>query len=311
MKDLIRNLSPFNNRTDMPVGVFIVKKVLAFALIYIVAAILHEALVLGAFYGLGYDPLHGEMPEGLLPEMLLYYGFAFFAVVVVLYWIFVEKDSLRALGFDGRGSEYLVGVLIAVVMLGAVIVIGIVTGAVTFTGINEHPDFAALLLYAAGFAVQGASEEILCRGFLFHSLKKKLSVPAAILISPIPFIVLHLKNTSLLESTPKFAIIGTVNLYLVSVVFTLLVEKRLNLWVACGLHSMWNFVLYCALGLTLTGNETVTSGIFNFSVNGASVFAGGEYGLEAGSAVTIVLIISTIFLTVVDKRVGEVTDNGI
>ena len=54
--------------------------------------------------------------------------------------------------------------LIAVVMLGAVIVIGIVTGEVTFTGINGHPDFAALLLHAAGFAVQGASEEILCRG---------------------------------------------------------------------------------------------------------------------------------------------------
>ena len=311
MKNLIRNLSPFNNRTEMSAGAFLVKKVLAFALIYIVAAILHEALVLGAFYGMGYDPLHGEMPEGLLPEMLLYYGFAFFAVVAVLYWVFIEKDSLKSLGLAGKGTDYIAGALIAVVMLGVVVALGMMTGAVTFTEINVHPDVAALLLYAGGFAVQGASEEFLCRGFLLQALKKKLSVPAAVLLSPIPFIVLHLKNTSLLDSTPIFAIIGIVNLYLVSVVLALLVEKRANIWVACGLHSVWNFGLYCVLGLSLSGNETAASGIVNFRVNGASVFAGGEYGLEAGLAVTIVLIIATVSLAVADKRVREVIDNGI
>jgi len=311
MKDLIRNLSPFNNRTEMPIGVFIIKKFLAFALIYVVAAVLHEALVLGVFYGMGYDPLHGEMPEGILPELLLYYGFVFFAVVAVLYWVFVEKDSLRALGLAGRGPDYIAGVLIAVAMLGVVVAIGMVAGAVTFFDINSQPDAVVLSLYAAGFAIQGASEEILCRGFFFRSLKKKLSVRAAVIISPVPFIVLHLKNTSLLESTPLFAVLGIINLYLVSLVFALLVEKRSNLWVACGLHGMWNFVLYCVLGLTLSGNGTGSLGILNFRVNEAGIFVGGEYGLEAGLAVTIVLIISVVLLIAVDKCVEEVTDNGI
>ena len=35
MKQLLRNIIPFNNKTDMPTGLFIVKKVLAFWLCYI------------------------------------------------------------------------------------------------------------------------------------------------------------------------------------------------------------------------------------------------------------------------------------
>ena len=35
MKQLLKNISPFNNRTEMPTSVFIIKKILAFWLCYI------------------------------------------------------------------------------------------------------------------------------------------------------------------------------------------------------------------------------------------------------------------------------------
>lgn len=87
----------------------------------------------------------------------------------------------------------------------------------------------------------------------------------------------------------KYAIIGTVNLYLISTIFSLLVLYRSNIWVSCGLHSIWNFILYGILGLTLSGNEIVSNGVLGFEICSSNTLSGGLYGIEASIITTIIL----------------------
>ena len=46
IKQLLKNISPFNNKTDMPAALYIVKKILAFFFIYGLSAAVGEVLVI-------------------------------------------------------------------------------------------------------------------------------------------------------------------------------------------------------------------------------------------------------------------------
>lgn len=74
MKTHVINLLPFNNRTEMSRTEYVIKKVLAFILIFFVAGVLGEAVVIGLYTGMGYDPFHGVMPEGQIAGLIPYYG---------------------------------------------------------------------------------------------------------------------------------------------------------------------------------------------------------------------------------------------
>ncbi|MGN0342137.1 MAG: lysostaphin resistance A-like protein [Roseburia sp.] len=292
--NMLKNISPFNNREEMPTLVYIAKKLLAFLMLYWVAAVAGEAVIIGTLSAMGYDPLHGVMPEGNLAELLSYYGFVIFLLAAVLYCKVVEKRDLKSLGFTGRAADYLVGGGIAAVLLAAIIGVCCVTGSLSWGGINENCDAMYLVGLCIGLMIQSAAEEVLSRGFLQLSLQRKTSVPVAIFISSTAFAMPHF--STLFEAETKYAIIGVINLYLVSVIFSLLVICRTNLWIACGLHGIWNFILYGIMGLTLSGNEATVKGLLKFEAKSANILNGGVYGLEAGIVTTVILGIAAAVL---------------
>lgn len=105
-----------------------------------------------------------------------------------------------------------------------------------------------------------------------------------------------------------FAIVGIINLYLISSIFSMFVLWRSNIWIACGLHSVWNYVLYVIMGLSLSGSESASEGVILFQVNDTSLLNGAEYGIEASVITTVVL---GVVLFVVTKRMGMIDDDGI
>ena len=88
---------------------YVAKKLLAFGLIYGVSAVIGEGIIIGVLYGMGYDPLQGEIPGGLVGELLPYYGFSLFLLVTIFYCRFVEKRTVREIGFTAKWMEYLWG----------------------------------------------------------------------------------------------------------------------------------------------------------------------------------------------------------
>ncbi len=290
------------------VTVYVIKKVLAFVLIFFLAGIIGEAVVIGLYTGMGYDPLHGVMPEGQIASLIPYYGYIIFSIIAILYCKLIEKRSFQDIGFTKQGTDYLLGIGIAVAMLVAVIIICLMTGSVTFLEINSDVNISGMLLWAVAFVIQGSEEEILCRGFLMNTLKKKVSVPVAVAISSTAFVVPHLIMTTILESGFIYAVVGVANLYLISILFSIIVLWRKNIWISCGLHAAWNYVLNIILGLTVSGNVSKSEGMFLIQVNWLNIINGAEYGFEASIATTFVIIITICVILHIWKG-GN--DNGI
>jgi hypothetical protein len=95
---------------------------------------------------MGYDPLHGVMPEGQIGELLPYYGFLIFGLVTLLYCGFVEKKNMKSVGFSGKPIEYLAGALLASILLVIIITIDCIFDSITFCGFNNK-----LLMYEFTF----------------------------------------------------------------------------------------------------------------------------------------------------------------
>jgi membrane protease YdiL (CAAX protease family) len=293
----IKKINPLNNSTEVPTGVYIVKKLLAFFMIYAVSAVVGEVIIIAGLSFAGYDPLNGVMPTGKFGMLLPYYGNAIFILVTILYCKFIEKQAVKALGFEkNRILQYFAGALIAVVLLTAVIAVCCVTGSITYNGFNSEVDVLYIVVLLLGLVIQGATEEIMCRGFLMQSLQKKTSVSVAIFVSSTAFALPHL--LTLLEADTLYAIVGIVNLYLVSIIFSLLMLCGSNIWISCGLHTVWNFLLYGVFGLTLSGSESTSDAVFKFESTSSSIINGGVYGVEASVVTTVILLVAVIIILV-------------
>jgi membrane protease YdiL (CAAX protease family) len=197
--------------------------------------------------------------------------------------------------------------LFAASLLIIIIGVGCVVDAITFCGFNVNVNIMSLLLWLLGFGIQGAAEELMCRGFLLNSLKNKISIPLTILISSTAFVFPHL--SSLFEMDFVYAIVGIINLYLISFIFSIFVLWRGNIWIVCGLHSVWNFILYVIMGLSLSGSESISNGVILFKIKKASILNGAEYGIEA-SVITMV-VLGIVLLDMVKRWKGRVIENGI
>ena len=296
IKTFFKNISPFNNRRDMPAALYIIKKMLAFFFIYGAAMVAGEGIIIGLLCAMGYNPLMGDMPGGHFPELSEYYGFAIFFAVAVLYARIFEKRGLRSLGFGRRGFDYLTGGAIAIVLLAVIVGVCCAAGVMDFTGMETNVDWVYLIALFGAFAIQSLAEETICRSFLQGSLTKKVSLPVAILVCSTAFAIPHLPTV--LECESAFATVGVINLYLVSIVFSILYVLRDNSYIVSGLHCVWNYVLNGIMGLPVSGSGAGDGGILRYEVTN-NLLTGGEYGLEASAITTVVLGIAAAILVII------------
>jgi hypothetical protein len=89
-------------------------------------------------------------------------------------------------------------------------------------------------LYLAAFMLQGASEEVLFRGFLLSAVSRRIGVFWAAVLSSALFAVMHIATLQgLLDLMVIFAI---------GFLLSMITVRTNSLWAACGIHSAWNFV---------------------------------------------------------------------
>ncbi len=300
MKKLLKNISPFNNRTEMPAVLFIVKKLLAFCLCYIAGAFIAEGAIIALHFAFGKNMLVGDVFAPQTMMLITYYGYFVMAAVAVLYWRCIEKKPLSEMGMTKRLGSYLLGVVVGIALLSVAVFAIVLTGSIKYNGIFENIDVLMIALFLGGFIIQGATEEILCRGIVFHSLKSKTSVGVAAAVSAAVFIVPHL--TSLFDNGVIYGMLGIVNLILISCVFSLLTVRFNSIWASCGLHSFWNAALYTVFGLNLSGNDESVAAVFNMASVGKSIWNGGEYGIEASIITSAVLAAFVVLLWLSGKK---------
>ncbi|MDE7446063.1 MAG: CPBP family intramembrane metalloprotease [Lachnospiraceae bacterium] len=307
MKEMLKNISPFNNRADMKPVLFIIKKILAFWFCYIAGLFIAEGVAILLHFALGKNMLIGDVFDNQTITLIIYYGYVIVISVILFYWKLVEKKSLSKIGLTNHIGSYFIGVLAAAVMLTIIIGIIILTGDIEYHGIFERKNIILIVLFGGGFIVQGTMEELLCRGFLFHTLKDKVSTPVAIAISTIMFIIPHW--SSLFAGETIYGVIGIINLILISLIFLLLTICFQSIWAACGLHSFWNFILSSIMGLNLSGNDENITAIFNMQSVGNNIWNGSIYGIEASVITTFILGFFSILLWVYCKRIKNNNEN--
>ena len=303
IKEFIRNISPLNNRTDMPVILYIIKVIIIFWFVKFGSELIGEAAAIALHFACGKNPLQGEMFDYNTIILITYFGYGLMVLIAILYWRLVQKKSFPELGFTGKPGTYLIGGLIGAILAIVSVLTIVLTGTITFNGVFAGIDNAYILLMLAAFICQGAMEEVLCRGIVLQLLKEKTSIPVSVAASTALFVIPHLSGMT--GAGAGIVIFAIADLILISLVFSVLTLRFRSIWPACGLHSIWNFILYNIMGLNLSGNDEMTAAVFDMRSVGSNILNGGIYGIEASVVTAAVLTAALIIMIVMYDRKGR------
>ena len=300
MIKFIRNISPFNNRTEMPALILIVKKLLMFIICYWAGLLLAEGAVIGVMLACGKNFMQGEMFSDSVMNLLKYYGMIVIIGVTILCWKLIERKKLSEMGVTKHIGGWLIGALIGVGLLAVCVAALMITGSISYEGLSKDTNIPMLMLMLGGFIIQGAAEEFLCRGLVLCSLRDRVPMPVSISASTFVFTFNHWGN--FMGSEPKYIFSGVFCLIVISCVFSFLTLKTKSIWAACGLHSVWNFCLCCVLGLNLSGSEGASTALINIRSVGNNLLNGGNYGIEASIIADIVIAAAAVLLWQIYKK---------
>ncbi len=234
--------------------------------------------------------LTGQMdPEQLIsntPDWLMLvslYSTIFITVITVMFCLLLQKRRLPSLGFRGRHAlrEYLLGGLIGAALFAAAVGICACFGAIRLEVSPSALPMGAWLLFFFGFLIQGMSEEVLCRGYFMPSVARRNPVWLAVLLNSLLFSLLHIFNSGVTA-------LALLNIFLFGVLLSVYVLRRGDLWGACAMHSIWNFVQGNVFGVSVSGTGTGPS-LLHATFTGSELWTGGAFGLEGGLAVTLAL----------------------
>lgn len=308
IKQFLKNISPLNNRTDMPVMLYIIKVIIIFWFVKFGAELIGEGIVMATLFVCGKNPLQGEMFDPDIMVLIMYFGYAILTGIMILYWKLIQKKTLPELGFNKNVGSYVTGAVSGAVLVVISVVAIVLTGAISYNGVFRSINIGFILLMLGGFVCQGAMEEVLCRGIAMQLLRNRTSIPVAVGISSVLFMIPHLLNMSGTSGVVIFFAI--INLILISIVFSLLTLLFKSIWAACGFHTIWNFILYNILGMNLSGNDRKTAAVFDMKSVGSNALNGGVYGIEA-SVITAVILAVTAFILLSMKNKKGGAANGV
>ena len=242
-------------------------------------------LIVGEILGLiVYAPIIPFIPYENNPFLSLsldLFAFIFISLVVILWSRCVEKSPWLGLGFTkkGAGKDFLLGWGIGATMLTTCTLIMWGLGAIEFTStqfsIKLLGEFFILIL---AWSIQGTTEEILSRGWMFSSLSAKHTIPVGILISSLFFTFLHLGNHAI-------SLIPLLDLTLFGVLTCLMMLKTGNIWKIGGLHAAWNCFQGNVFAFPVSGTQAGHAFI-QVGITGPEWLSGGDFGVE-GSVISL------------------------
>ncbi len=140
------------------------------------------------------------------------------------------------------------------------------------------------------FVLGAIAEEAIFRGYVLQTLTRAKLAWFGILLTSLPFGLIHFGN-------PNANIFSTANTVLAGIWFGVAYLKTRNLWFPFAIHFVWNWVQGAFLGIPVSGLKELTPNPILQAVDiGPTWLTGGHYGLEAGFACTLALIISILLI---------------
>ena len=229
--------------------------------------------------------------QDLLSLLITLFSFAFISLLVFFRVKVIEKRSLSSIGFNKNNwlKKYSLGFLIGLVMMSIIVLILLLFGYITVEKNPIQPvgvsAISSVLVMLFGWIIQGATEEIVTRGWLLNVLSTKYNIGVGLLISSTLFGLMHLTN-------PNVNYIAVINIIFVGLFYGLYVIKTNDLWSVCGMHSAWNFAQGNIFGFEVSGLDVSVGSLIDLNLVGNNVITGGAFGPEAGIISTFILLVS-------------------
>ncbi len=239
--------------------------------------------------------------QDLLLLLINLFSFAFISLVVFFRVKVIEKRNLSFIGFNKNNwlKKYLLGFSIGIIMMGIIVLILLQFGYITIEKNPLQPvgiaSISSILVILLGWIIQGATEEIVTRGWLLNVLSTKYNIVFGLSISSTLFGLMHLAN-------PNVNYIAVINIILVGIFYGLYVIKTNDLWAVCGMHSAWNFAQGNIFGFEVSGLNVSVGSLIDLNLVGNDFVTGGIFGPEAGIVATFVLLLSIVILFFIDKK---------
>ena len=238
--------------------------------------------------------------QNLLSLLITLFSFAFISLLVFFRVKVIEKRSLSSIGFNKNNwlKKYSLGFLIGLVMMSIIVLILLSFGYIT---VEKNPiqlvgisAISSILVILFGWIIQGATEEIVTRGWLLNVLSSKYNIGFGLLISSTLFGLMHLTN-------PNVNYIAVINIILVGLFYGLYVIKTNDLWSVCGMHSAWNFAQGNIFGFEVSGLDISVGTLIDLNLVENDFITGGVFGPEASIVATFVLLLSIIILLFINN----------
>lgn len=238
--------------------------------------------------------------QNLLSLLITLFSFAFISLLIFFRVKVIEKRSLSSIGFNKNNwlKKYSLGFLIGLVMMSIIVLILLLFGYITVEKNPIQPvgvsAISSVLVILFGWIIQGATEEIVTRGWLLNVLSSKYNIGFGLLISSTLFGLMHLTN-------PNVNYIAVINIILVGLFYGLYVIKTNDLWAVCGMHSAWNFAQGNIFGFEVSGLDISVGTLIDLNLVENDFITGGVFGPEASIVATFVLLLSIIILLFINN----------
>ncbi len=210
-----------------------------------------------------------------------------------------EKRPISSLGIRKKHifREYGLGAVIGLVMIGLTFLISFLFDSVSIK-LNPSGFNPMIILFLLAFIIQGASEEIMFRGYFMITIARDYKPAVAIGVVSILFSLLHSGNN-------EYGILPFINILLFGIFIGVYVFKRGDLWGACAIHSMWNFAQGCIIGSNVSGLSKIPSVFVLEAKDNMTLANGGSFGLEGSIATTIIMLVAIALVFLLKTKKGE------
>ncbi len=228
--------------------------------------------------------------NAITEDYLLFPGITLLSFVIL--FILKENKSLHKL-FSFKNNKIIKGLLIGFGLNATAVLIAYLNGNLKFElgGTN-----ILILLYAfVCVTVQSASEEVICRGYLYGKIMKDYKKPAlAIIFNSALFSLLHLGN----DGINAFTILS---IFVIGVFLSLLTYYNGNIWEAAAFHTMWNFTQNFLFGLPNSGYPSPYS-LLKLTSSSSSFAYDKVFGVESTITVFLLDVLVIVIVQLLNKK---------
>ena len=212
-------------------------------------------------------------------------SYIFSAIILLFFVKYFEKTTYDYFGFSKENNVLAIkaGLGLAIFSVVGVVVILLISNNISLT-LSNNFKIGTIIILIILVLIQGFIEEIVFRGYLMTRLAAKKGKWIAIILSSLFYLVFRMSN-------PTTSKLDLINIFLISIVMSLLYWYFDNILVIAIFHAFWNCISGVILGFNISGIRVSDSLFAVKAISDKQILIGGSYGIEGS-------IIATVFFAI-------------